>query len=478
MGEIRVSNGSMEEPAELIGHGEWWIPGSTASVRGIVRFSEANGIQLSLEGDLRGDAGGRVPVLFGRTVGLGNFTLIELHSSKSHSSRGRDGSKLVHEEWRAVTMLVGAHIDEPDNFKWDSAHFGTTHLGHWAGPAGNEIRVPDDEPRMLTIEVPSSLSATTDSGAFVLAWGESTMSGHETTYVSIQPSINIQFSEPMTQTAMWPAAILPSLFLMNFLTDETNYLKCLRLMGKTDEHEYRCEVYGLSWSDRAAGERNWHNVYPLQLSEIRDEFSELVSRWFSEYDRVPAAFLQHYAHAYSQNSYLEEHFARSIRANESWHRATQDSTMIPTADYENLLEKVRLALDSKEWRLAKMRLKFGNEPTLERRLREMISLADPRIASLIRRYTGGDRAFLQELVKLRNKETHALDSRTTDDDVERMVWGMDTLRYVFLGILTERLQFSNPVNKTNVIERRSKWRSLNSQYNVFLRPRQDVRLEA
>lgn len=456
-----------KEPEDLVGHGEWWIPGQTKRLSGTVRFSEADGIHISFAGELAEQTVAQIPVLLGHTIGLGLVTLFDLYAASGSVTVAPNGERISRDEWWAQVMLVGAHVPSGERFEWKRAEFDMTHLPNWAAVRG-EVAYGDDDRPSLSIDVPETLSAEISIGRLSLEWRERSRYSTSLTSVEVRPTFGLELDEPMTQTAIWHAGILPVMFLMDFLTDEANYLSSLRLIGSVEGAEVVCAVYGLSWSSRAPGERNHRYLYPIRREEVGGEFPQLVTRWFQLYEDAPSAFLQHFAHHYSSGSYLEELFSSSVRALESWHRETQRITKYPPAEFELMLNKIKSALDPREWQAVSGLMRFGNTPSLAQRLKGAIDASEPDISDLIDRYEGGRKAFVRLVVNSRNEHAHALDRPKTDDDYMSMSWAMETLRLVFIGIVIRGLALGDPVHARAALQRRSRWASLDSTLNPLM----------
>lgn len=109
---------------------------------------------------------------------------------------------------------------------------------------------------------------------------------------------------------------------------------------------------------------------------IAERFPEVLSLWFESYDTYSSSFNLYFATRGSRDLYLDNVFLMLAQAAESFHRKMSSETTYSARDYAELSKTLCEAAPKqfKEWLDA--RLKYGNEPSLRKRLKDLFKSAD------------------------------------------------------------------------------------------------------
>lgn len=101
--------------------------------------------------------------------------------------------------------------------------------------------------------------------------------------------------------------------------------------------------------------------------------------------------------------YLEQRFLSLVQAVESYHRRTRINNEIDPEDHKKRVNAVIESVDDQYKKWIEGRLGYSNEPTLRKRLRELID----ECGELIKlSSSGGKKAFINKVCDTRNYLTH------------------------------------------------------------------------
>jgi ApeA N-terminal domain 1 len=152
-------------------------------------------------------------------------------------------------------------------------------------------------------------------------------------------------------------------------------------------------------------------------------FRTLIRRWFELAERLGPVLDLRFAPGYASFVYAESRFLNAVQAIEALHRRVLPNDPDPTD-----LEAREAAIAScppqyKEW--LKDELKYAHEPSLRRRLREVLRFVGPGLRPL----TGKPSTFIHRVWTMRNALTHWDDKSTAYDgaDLTRLATALNFL---------------------------------------------------
>lgn len=111
----------------------------------------------------------------------------------------------------------------------------------------------------------------------------------------------------------------------------------------------------------------------FQFSDVGEDFAGKFDSWLTNYQKYVAPFNLYFAVNKGRELYLDNKFLMLAQACESLHRHTSSSKAFPEEKYEELTVLLESAVpkEFKDW--LEPRLKYGNEPSLRQRLKELFS---------------------------------------------------------------------------------------------------------
>lgn len=162
-------------------------------------------------------------------------------------------------------------------------------------------------------------------------------------------------------------------------------------------------IYQNSFYDSKYKLRRTHE-HLVKYKDIQDSFPEILRKWFEMFNEHESVFSLMLYGFRKKNIFSTEKFMDTIRALETFHRHTHNNQRIPEGDYNNLINKilqsVELNKENTEWLANKLK---GNEPSLNKRLKELIrenqnNFIKTNISSL--------KKYCREVTDTRNYYTH------------------------------------------------------------------------
>jgi hypothetical protein len=109
----------------------------------------------------------------------------------------------------------------------------------------------------------------------------------------------------------------------------------------------------------------------LRFQNLETRFGDVIANWFANYEKFESAFNLYFATKSGRELYVENRFLMLIQALEALHRGLSVATVFSDDEYSNFCDVLEAAAPPKFREWLQLRLKYGNEPSLRRRLREL-----------------------------------------------------------------------------------------------------------
>ena len=154
---------------------------------------------------------------------------------------------------------------------------------------------------------------------------------------------------------------------------------------------------------------NFRIAFPWSL--VKDGLDSYFKTWLGIHEKARSSLDLYLGTIYNDHSYLESDFLALTQALESLHRRFHPGTYVPDADYSEIKQAIGTALGSTPMPMPvdlrealKARIRFGNEFSLRRRLKETIESLDARLLGLVTKRPPAE--FIAKTVDTRNHLTH------------------------------------------------------------------------
>lgn len=406
--------------------GHWWLPEHPdRRVSGTLTYKSGEDIALELLGSLREPDDRREEQDFNPRFILGinsegrPCTLFQTYEiGGGWSSTGvRSQSLLVD------YLLFEGHFSAISEMQFSSAYVTYTYLEEWLGrlPFKSELLKDGDEHSWnwkATFMTPPSFQANVPSLHAKISefHGHSSKGGDAFRELVWGHTASLVITPEAKQDFDWYHKT--QFELRNFLSvliGSPVFLKEVSYVFKNeaaeDEHDKRKIIYlYYRQANQAQKKRFSYNDIIVHLPKVEDRIAEILEAWFSKRERLGQVYELFLGAEYSPSLYPHLHFLSLMQALETYHRHVSVGKHLPDTEYETVRESLVSAIpagtptplrDS-----LKERLKYGNEYSLRKRLKEIFAgisdgnkkLIAPNIAT-----------FISNVADTRNYLTHYTD---------------------------------------------------------------------
>lgn len=154
-------------------------------------------------------------------------------------------------------------------------------------------------------------------------------------------------------------------------------------------------------------EENYESVLPpymlLCLRDIKDMFDSFLKNWFNKVNLIEPIFNLYFSTLYNNHMYLEQRFLNLIQALESYHRRIKNNNDISIEDHKKRIENILNSVNEKYKGWLKSKLSYSNEPSLRKRLNDLINEDCKQLLNL---NSKSKKSLINKLCEIRNYYTH------------------------------------------------------------------------
>jgi hypothetical protein len=166
--------------------------------------------------------------------------------------------------------------------------------------------------------------------------------------------------------------------------------------------------YPLIGNPKAFKNRSWFEMF-FAYGHIASDFETMIKRWFEKAELLNPVYDLYFGTLFNSSMYLQHEFLSLLQASESYHRRTHGGRFLVDGEYESirrsLTEIIPSDLDVDFKDSLKNRIKYGNEYSLRKRLRELLKQHEVFVRVLIE----NPDEFISQVVDTRNYLTHYTD---------------------------------------------------------------------
>lgn len=418
--------------------GEWWIPGHEDHRQsGSVKFDD--GITLTVQtpllesdnaestfreiiaiqsGRSSGDSWRNYPVLHGRVSRGVPCTLY----SSFFTNEDDD-----HEQYVSELLFVGKNLRPLDEEEFHWGMLSLSNLENWLDHRRLDFSRSEDEPRRLSLTYSSfpRVDIPVTSRGFSLSIRDASSCKEATYSGSIRQKFKLVIKPQQPMAFKRFVEVFHKLQqLLTVLGGPVFHEESLEFRHSPDESSSTTERPDISAFYRrkfaAKSKRvDWNHflfLYPM----IKDEFSEIVGKWFdAPKSQQPARDLL-MANEYHANQFVDVRFLGLMQAIECYSRSQDNGTYVDTEHYETIRTALANAIPEGTPDDLRQKLKqsftYGNEWSLRKRMRSLIESLESETARL---FCVNHRNFVDRVVDTRNYFTHypaSSDSNCLEND--------------------------------------------------------------
>ena len=402
--------------------GLWWLPEMPEKqICGTLRFTPGEGAVLDLIGSFKGAkttiVWGSEEIILGCLSNKGYVTLYKCHTAgASYSSPGFQISS-----FRAGVVFIGAHFHKSEDIKFKSIDVHYLHLDEWTNISGFDIQDSFDEEVVIKYKSPEPIKASIndDCEIYIIIRAEGPFHHvvqkeaniEQRTYIKIKTSEEKHFEE--YEELMYQ--------IQNFLSlGVWAPVHPLTIEGIAEANEKVEIFYELLDIPKTSKTLLPDNML-FTFKDISDRFDIFLRNWFGKADLLKPTYDLYFGTLYLPLMYREYHFLSLIQAIESFHRRRYGGEYLADEDYKEihdvLVNAIPCGVKNDFKNSLENKLKYGNEFSLRKRLKEIFNEYQNEIPGLFIQNKG---AFIKKVVDTRNYLTHY------DKDLkERVASGID-----------------------------------------------------
>jgi len=193
---------------------------------------------------------------------------------------------------------------------------------------------------------------------------------------------------------------------LTFATFESSYPTKITFLNRKGNpfESYEVELFFRSNVERKVKE-NKHFQQLFNYPKIQDCFQDVVSNWWKHYDKLePIIDLYLRSFYYYSTNFSENQFLEIMHALESYHRRNFNNSIYEESAFKEMKAEILAAVPEKHRTFLAEKLNFANEPTLQRRLEELLSFVDSY--DFIKKIVPDTSLFIKKIKQTRNYFTH------------------------------------------------------------------------
>jgi len=412
--------------------GIWWLPGKPEKrVEGTLRYAPGESIILELDGTFKNitevlescnpEVNFNPEIILGFSRDRKKITLyecLEKDCSAVISFNGESGSS--NSSFIVRCAFIGDHFNSADDLKFKKVEASYSYLEEWVGISGFDVNTKvhadglEYTVRCLTLEL-----AQAKIEDFKISLGYN-FTSHQSRLKEISfkqtPVITVELEHELRFEEIHLNILRNIENFLSLATMETAYpltIKAFRERTTSGEEERTAGptpaaevVY--SQKDRPAALKRLV-VFDMLFSfqDVREQFEAYLRNWFSRREHLEPVFNLFFGVRRSASMYLEYCFLGLIQAIEVYHRRVMRNHEIPQEDHEKRVSVILSTVPDEHREWLKGKLENSNEPSLRRRLKDVLE----NFAPVLKKYIGEKKSFINKVILTRNYLTHYDESK-------------------------------------------------------------------
>ena len=394
--------------------GWWWIPENPDdSVPGTLKFSQEEGLRLSLQGSLGdtqvmgGDVGlGKpLPLILGLVPDL-RVTLVAASPTRRQlHSPGFDTM-----EYRVGIAYLGEHIEITEDLKFSKLELQLTDLGGWMAERKVYWRTPrpDDPTKRYEFGYehqnadPEPIEHGTAAVGYRVRMQQTTLSAE----LNVSPVIRFELEESLGIDDWHRQYLRPVVNLLSLAMAQAVQLSEVNVFPRDSDKKDGVQVVARHFvTEHLSSSAPTPDKMLFSRRDLDITFGELLRRWLTAHRELEPILNLYFSIGRSPAMYLEHQFLSTVQALEGYHRLRFGGFELPADRHAQRLEAILGAIPEQYHDWLQKELTFSNELNLAGRLRALIAIA----GDVFTPWTPNSRkkaSFVRKVVGTRNYLTH------------------------------------------------------------------------
>jgi len=392
--------------------GKWWLPDNPAiQIPGTLRFGQVDGAILDLQGDLAGDTAMyrfNPAIINGISSDGKDFTLYRCLGRGKTIHHGEDFKRFETSTLFAHTVFVGVAFKSEKDITFNQLWVRYSHFDVWVGISGFTFEDNRVE-RVLRYKPPNTIGILIDDEltlyiTFIGSWAPYSVTEPQMTQetwlviVPSKPTHLEKYLQVMRRLEIFLSfAMCESIHPLG-IRGKTEFAKWTK--GDFSFYEDVGVFYQLASTPKQKTTASFEPMFRYET--VANRFEDILRNWFKKAERLEPIYELYFVSVYGRQMYQEQKFLCLIQALESYHRRMVNNRELSEKDHKKRIEEIMRDVPSEYQKWLRRKLDYSNEPTLRRRLKELLNRFATPASSLIE----DRRAFVSEVCNTRNYLTH------------------------------------------------------------------------
>lgn len=410
--------------------GIWWLPDNPENaISGTLHYAPNTSIKLELNGCFGGldyftdmvqkiqEEGEFKTIILGMSKVGKVYTLLKCHLINLHFSA--PGYPSV--SYLVQYIIQGHHFESEDRIIFSKISLKYSNLDEWVNKSGFKVNLTLDEIKgslkkyEMSYEYPEPREVDIHDIARIAITYNFNNENHRMRDFSLKQDVFIDI-EPVSATHLSKYIEYYVYNIRNFLCLGMGVPVFLLEMGAKAE-EAKDEISGKTRYKEISILYRQGNVdealldvhnesMPFSLRDINENVGEYLNRWFNLCDQLRPVYSLYIGTIHSPQLFLENEFLNLINSMEAYHRRRRDVKYVSddeyTPIYGELVKAIPEGLDASFRASIKARLKYLNEISLRKRLKELVDLCD----CTFNLFSYGKDDFIEAVINTRNYLVH------------------------------------------------------------------------
>ena len=412
----------LSTPFEM--RGIWWLPEQPENqVPGTLKYTPDGGLVLELDGHLQTVGGTQtVPLavthheLVLGTSNLGTHCTLVKATKRGFSINATN--EITHTEvFTSEFAFFGQHFTAPGAIEFDDANIIFTSFTNWVNKHPFLTKVSENQSKhVVEYNEPNDISFPLHSeqvSVYVqIVHNLILNSTHGTSFLmEYRPHLRL-FTDKTIQYQEYHSIIMHILKLLSFFVGRSVYVESIVARHPQSGNEVSI-IYVQKHADYKSNIP--HHKMILSLDDIHDYMQHVVVEWFNKYQLIKPTIDLFLGLMSIPKIYLEFKYLALVQAIESYHRATMDGKYMDDSIWKKLIPEIEASIPShlteSHKSSLKSKIRYGNEYSLRKRLKEVIDSVGPSIRKMLHIYTTKEtKVYVDRIVDTRNYYTHYSDN--------------------------------------------------------------------
>jgi len=401
--------------------GIWWLPENPdKQVSGKLKFHPVKGLELQLIGSFKGLKSLNIflqpSIILGITSNGKMITLYKCYESRSHMSvPGFLSSSFI-----VSFAFLGCHFEKEEEIRFDSLSLNYSHLEEWTGITGFQFKMELDSKNHLKkheiiYSFPQKVEAKIDN--LSISFDYNFTSGGDrfkevnlkhTTFIKIKPSKSLHFND--YQDVCYHIQNFLSLAIGKAVFPIIIKGKSERCSTKSQSGKAIYPDIFIYYATNSLFETS-SKIYPFDMlftfRDISGKFESILKNWFEKAEMLKPVYDLYFGTLYNPRMYLQHQFLSMTQAIEAYHRHKFEGKYLSDEDYEPIYNRFKeiikvLDIEDSFKDALKTKLKYGNEYSLRKRLKDLFL----EYRDITQNFIKDEDNFINRIVDTRNYLTH------------------------------------------------------------------------